>query len=262
MDAHVLGIGSVAGALSLVIVALVASAWLRLGIGREIGWAAARAAVQLLAVGFLLAWLIGASSADLYAWLWIGAMVVLASAVVGRRAAGSPPALALAAGLAVGGSTALSLAVVFGFGIFEPTPINLIVTAGITIGNALPSAVLASNQVTTMVRDHRAEIEGLLSLGFDRSGVAQYLGPRTARSAMIPQVERTKVVGLIALPGAMVGLLLAGTDPVEAVVVQLLVMYLVLGSVAVSVIAVVSVLARQAVTDDLRAAAWAAAETR
>jgi putative ABC transport system permease protein len=54
----------------------------------------------------------------------------------------------------------------------------------------------------------------------------------------------------------MVGLLLAGADPIEAVTVQLLVMYLVLGTVATSVLAVVASTARQAVTADLRLADW------
>jgi len=36
----------------------------------------------------------------------------------------------------------------------------------------------------------------------------------------------------VALPGAMVGLILAGVDPADAVKVQISVMYLVLGSVA------------------------------
>jgi putative ABC transport system permease protein len=39
-------------------------------------------------------------------------------------------------------------------------------------------------------------------------------------------------VGIVFLPGAMVGLILAGVDPADAVKVQVSVMYLVLGSVA------------------------------
>lgn len=39
-------------------------------------------------------------------------------------------------------------------------------------------------------------------------------------------------MGIVALPGAMVGLILAGVEPAEAVKVQISVMYLVLGSVA------------------------------
>ena len=73
---------------------------------------------------------------------------------------------------------------------------------------------------------------------------------------MIPQIERTKVVGLIALPGAMTGLLLAGVDPVDAVVIQLIVMYLILGAAAVCVVSVVAAVSRAAVTADLRAAPW------
>jgi putative ABC transport system permease protein len=48
----------------------------------------------------------------------------------------------------------------------------------------------------------------------------------------VPQIETTKAVGIVALPGAMVGLILAGVDPADAVMVQISVMYLVLGSVA------------------------------
>jgi putative ABC transport system permease protein len=57
----------------------------------------------------------------------------------------------------------------------------------------------------------------------------------------------------------MVGLLLAGADPLEAVIVQLLVMDLMLGTVALSVLAAVASSARQAVTPDLRLAEWVGA---
>lgn len=49
----------------------------------------------------------------------------------------------------------------------------------------------------------------------------------------------------------MTGLLLAGVDPVEAVVIQLLVMYLVLGTAAVCVVALVTAITWAAVTPDL-----------
>src|SRR5262249_36564639 len=47
-----------------------------------------------------------------------------------------------------------------------------------------------------------------------------------------PQIETTKAVGLVFLPGAMTGLILAGTPPLAAVKVQAAVMYLVLGASA------------------------------
>ena len=49
---------------------------------------------------------------------------------------------------------------------------------------------------------------------------------------MLPQIESTKAVGLVFLPGAMTGLILAGVDPLDAVLVQAAIMYLILGAVA------------------------------
>jgi putative ABC transport system permease protein len=54
----------------------------------------------------------------------------------------------------------------------------------------------------------------------------------------------------------MTGLLLAGVDPVDAVLIQLVVMFLVLGAVALSVITVTIAMTRRALTPDLRLADW------
>ena len=43
-----------------------------------------------------------------------------------------------------------------------------------------------------------------------------------------------KTVGIVALPGAMTGMILAGADPVEAVLWQLIVAYMLLSSVTIS----------------------------
>ena len=246
----------IGASLLLIVIAIGASRVLGLGVGSRIGWAAARAAAQLVAVGFLLAFILGSALGTGLAWGWICVMVGITVWTVTRRSDAAIPGLALAAGLAVTGSVATSLAIAFGFGLFEATPINLIVVAGITIGNALPSTVLAVDQVERNATSSIGQIEAMLALGFSRADIGRQLAPASARSALIPQVERTKVVGLIALPGAMVGLLIAGTDPIEAVIIQLLVMYLVLGTVAISVLAVVATTTRQSVTVDLRVADW------
>ena len=78
------------------------------------------------------------------------------------------------------------------------------------------------------------------------------MGGQIARTALVPQIERTNVTGLIALPVAMTGLLLAGADPLDAVLIQLVVMFLVLGAVATSVTVTVVVGLRGLFTADLR----------
>ena len=47
-------------------------------------------------------------------------------------------------------------------------------------------------------------------------------------------VDSTKTTGLIFFPGTMVGMLLAGAEPVDAVRLQLILLYLLLGAVALS----------------------------
>ncbi|MGD2059327.1 MAG: ABC transporter permease [Acidimicrobiia bacterium] len=250
------GLGVVLASLSLVLLAMGLAWWLGLRIERRLIEASLRAAVQLLAVGLIFSYIFEAAGAIYWAWLWVGVMVVVATTVVVRRAKHRIGGLALVTTGAVLGSALISLAVTFGFGVIDYNPVSLVVIAGITIGNAVPSAVLGVNQSVGLNRDRRGELEALLSLGFDRRGVVRFMAPRAARSALIPQVERTKVVGLIALPGAMTGLLLAGVDPVDAVAVQLLVMYLVLGTAALCVVATVAAITRDAVTRDLVLAAW------
>jgi putative ABC transport system permease protein len=251
----------VLASLSLVLLALGLAWALGLRIERELIVAALRAAVQLLAVGFLFALIFESTGADYWAWLWVAVMIVIATAVVVRRAKYRIEHLALVAGAAVLGSALISIAVTFGFGVIDYSPVSLVVIAGITIGNAVPSAVLGVNRSVDACRDRTGDLEALLSLGLDRQQIVRFVAPRIVRTSLIPQIERTKVVGLIALPGAMTGLLLAGVDPVEAVVIQLLVMYLVLGTAAVCVVAVVTAITRAAVTADLLVADWVYPET-
>ena len=52
---------------------------------------------------------------------------------------------------------------------------------------------------------------------------------RAVRWGLIPVLDQTKNVGLVALPGTFVGLVLGGADPAEAARVQLTVLLALLG---------------------------------
>lgn len=239
-----------AASLVLVTSAATVSWWLELGFGRSILWASVRAAIQLIAVGVLLTLVVGSDWERLLAPMWILAMVVIAARTVSNRYGDT--SVRLPAALAIGAATAISLVVVFAFGVLPAEPIQLIVVAGITIGNTLPATVVSADQVRKQLTDGRPVIEGLLSLGVDARQSTRFIVAEATRVALMPQIERTKVVGLVALPGAFTGLLIAGVDPIEAAIIQLVVMYLVLGSVAVSSSVVAVTAARRAFTPDQR----------
>ena len=66
--------------------------------------------------------------------------------------------------------------------------------SGITIGNIVPSAVLAVQQLNFQIINRRSEVESLLSLGADKKIVTKFLAPQIIKTAITTQIERTKVV--------------------------------------------------------------------
>jgi putative ABC transport system permease protein len=120
------------------------------------------------------------------------------------------------------------------------------------IGNSMAATVLAARRVVGELDGHRDEVDARLALGHPSARAARPYVRDALRTALTPQIESTKIVGLIALPGAMTGLILAGVDPLDAVQVQLAIMYLILGSVACSVTIVGVGLTRRLFTPDHR----------
>jgi len=237
--------------LSLVVVTLSISLLLRLHIEKSLFVASIRAALQLLAVGLFFTAIFDHKFAELWSWLWVIFMVLLATEIIRRRVPTikklSPVAL-----IAITTSVAMVVSVIFFFAVIDYTPINIVVVSGITIGNIVPSAVLAVQQLNIQLTSRRLEAESLLALGADKSILTKFLAPQIIKIAITTQIERTRVVGLIALPGAMTGLLLAGVEPMDAVLVQLIVMYMILGSATITVCMIVWFGLKLSLTNDLR----------
>ena len=153
-----------AASLVLVMLTMLIGWWLRLGITRRLLIAAARAAVQLVAVGLLFGLIVSSSQAMALAWGWVVVMVGV-TATVARRRAPTLPNGPLIAALAVVATVGMCLLVVFGLGIIAYEPVNLIVIAGITIGNTLPALVLGAKQTVDAAVAERGQIEALMAMG-------------------------------------------------------------------------------------------------
>ena len=154
------------------------------------------------------------------------------------------------AGLTV--AITVSLAVIFAFGVFPFRPIAIVPIAGMVLGNSMAATVSAARRVVAEIAGHRMEVEARLALGHPWPVAARPYVREAMRTALTAQIESTKTVGLIALPGTMTGLILAGVDPVDAVLVQIAVFYLILGSAATTTAIVGSGVARRLFTPDHR----------
>lgn len=235
----------------LILIAIALSAWQRLRLSRSIAWASARAAVQLLLVGWALRLVLDPQASILWSCLWVAVMVAFAGITLRSRAPEVPGILWLgtASMLSV---IVVSLSVIFGFGIFPIEGRTIVPLSGMMIGNSMTSCVLVGRRIVAEFADRRLEIEARLALGVSWPDAARPYTRDALRTALIPQIETTKAVGLVFLPGTMTGLVLAGVDALDAVTIQLALMYLVLGSVATSVTVIALGLTRQLFTADHR----------
>lgn len=237
--------------LLLVAIALALSVWRRTGLELSIAWAATRALVQLLAVGLLLKLLLEPGVSAWWSIPWVAAMVAIAAWTVHNRAPSVPGIIWLALA-AFGASAAITLGVLFGLGIFEFHVRTVVPLVGIMIGNSLAATVLVSRRLVDELHDKRDEVEARLALGQPAAEAARPYVRSALRTALIPQIETTKIVGLIALPGSMTGLILAGVDPLDAVRVQMAVMYLILGSASTTTTVMATGIQRRLFTRDHR----------
>jgi putative ABC transport system permease protein len=246
-----IGWGGLALSLVLVVVAVGLSWWRRLGLESSITWAAARALVQLLAVGLVLDLLLEPNTSLAWSWLWVLGMVLFAAETVRRRARDVPAMFSLALG-AFAAAAVVVLGVLFGLGVFELDSRTLIPLAGLMIGNSMTATVLVARRLYEELRDKRDEVEARLALGQTSWEAARPYVRGALRTALVPQIETTKAVGLVFLPGAMTGLILAGIDPFDAVLVQAAVMYVVLGATATTTTVVAMGVQRRLFTRDHR----------
>lgn len=251
MDAIEAGPLGVAASLLLVAVAAALSLHERLGIERSIIWASARALGQMLIIGGALGLVLAEDAPLALSWLWVVAMVGVGAATVASRARHVPGLLVLAA-LSLAAAQAVSLAVVFPLGVFPLEPRAVVPAAGMLMGNAIAATVIAAKRTYTEISEHRDVIEVRLAFGQPADVAVRPQVAEALRTALTPQVEQTKIVGLVALPGTMTGLLLAGVEPLDAVLTQTVVMFLILGSVAMTSVVVGRGVARRLVTSDHR----------
>jgi uncharacterized protein (TIGR00245 family) len=227
--------GGVVVSLLLVTVAGAIAYRQRLGLTRELVVAAARAAVQLVTAGALLRVL-------------LLAMVIIAGQVAGRRGAGLPQARVAATG-GVAASTVVTLVVLLAGRVIAAEARVIVPVGGMIVSSAMLAAGSALRRLDEEIRQSRPAIEARLSLGQSgRQAIRPY--QRSAlRTAFIPAIDSTKVVGLISLPGAMTGLILAGISPLTAIRYQIVVMYMQLAGTALAALIAVRV-AEKSLFDD------------
>lgn len=232
-----LNVGQVAATLALVLVAMLVSLWQRADLERDIAVATIRSLVQLTAIGYVIK-LIFDQNSLIFVFALLTAMVLFGAITAQHRAQLVPnPFWPLVIALTLAGATTLGLVVALG--VFKPQARYLVPVGGMVTGNAMTAAAVALNRLGDEVAQGRAQIEATLALGATARQAIRPVLTRSLRSGMIPLIDSTKTTGLIFFPGTMVGMLLAGAAPVNAVRLQLVLLYTLLGSVSLAALTAV-----------------------
>jgi putative ABC transport system permease protein len=227
-----LTLGQVAASLVLSAVAVAISLWQHVDVERDVVVAVVRSFVQLTAIGYVIK-LIFEQDNLLFVFALLAVMVVFGAFTARSRARKVPNAFGpLLLGLTVAAVTTLGVVVVLD--VFEPTARYLVPVGGMVIGNSMTAAAVVLDRLGDEVADQGPRIEATLALGATSTEAIRPVLRRSLRSGMIPLVDSTKTTGIIFFPGTMVGMLLAGADPVDAVRLQLVLLWLLMGSVALS----------------------------
>ncbi|VAX24448.1 hypothetical protein MNBD_NITROSPINAE01-59 [hydrothermal vent metagenome] len=209
-----------------------------LGIERSLTVATIRTVVQLLFMGFVVKVLFGVNQW----WVVLLALFVMmtyaASAGLSRmKDRMSGLFIPMWVGIVTG--SVFTTAVVTGAVLkVEPwwRPEMLIPLGGMILGNAMNGGALAADRLYSEIKSRQNEIEMLLALGRDYKRAAHTAKKEAIRSALIPTINSMMTVGIVHLPGLMVGQLLGGVEPIVAAKYQIIIMLMVASSVTITAV--------------------------
>ena len=234
-------------ALCLVAASVVISRVRAVGLEGDITVATVRSFAQLLAVGVVLDYVFRGHGA--LTLVVLAVMLTTATWTSGARGRRVPSAYRIAA-LSVSVATAATLGVLVALRIVPAGPRAVIPLGSMIISSAMNTTSLVMARLRDDLAAHRREVEARLSLGQTGHQAAAPWHRAAMRTGMLPIVDQTKVVGLVALPGAMTGMILAGATAGQAIRLQLVVMYMLLGGNAFAALVAGEATVRRLFTPD------------
>jgi len=149
-------------------------------------------------------------------------MFVVASFTAARRSQAHRGAWWLAVALATGMVMVIPLLTLTGVVPF--TGVAVVPVFGIVLGGTMTASAVAARRALDALTQRAGEVEAALSLGLPERFSRMLVIERPLSDALLPNLDQTRTAGLVTLPGAFVGVLLATGSAAQAAAVQVLVL--------------------------------------
>ena len=216
----------------LVVISMLMSYRQELKLEKDIFISAVRASIQLLIIGLILSYIFSTESPIFIIGL-LGFMAVNAAYNASKRGAGIPHALWISwFAITVGASITLSILLLTG--ILSFTAYQLIPVGGMVISGAMVAIGLCYRQLLSNFELRQQEVEIKLALGSTPKQASKAIIRDVIKTGLQPTIDSAKTLGIVALPGMMTGLILAGMPPLEAVKYQMIVTFMSLSTISIA----------------------------
>ena len=233
---------------SLLVLILVLSIIKKIGIGKEFALAILKGGTQLVLIALFLTFLFNYELWYVLIWLLLITMVVIGGYTSAKRATGMPNASKITTPSILAGAT-VALSVLAISRSMPLQPQFIVPLSGMAFGNAMSICSISMERLVREVKLNRAAIETMLSLGATSKQSLESFKRFSIRAALIPTIDSLKTLGIIFIPGAMAGLLIAGTDPILAAQYQIIVYLMIVGGGIITAL-MASTLARKKLFTD------------
>ncbi|ORX53988.1 hypothetical protein DM01DRAFT_1287361 [Hesseltinella vesiculosa] len=103
-----------------------------------------------------------------------------------------------------------------------------VLTAGLLLGNtASTMAVTLNTFISDLGGMDESRILALLAMGATRAEASKDITKNSLRLAMLPNIQRMSIAGLITIPGAMAGQIIGGANMTNAVLYQQIILFMI-----------------------------------
>ncbi len=206
----------------------------KLGFESELLKSSIMAFVQIMALGYVLLFIFRSENI-LFMILIFTVMLLFAAYTAGKRV----PRYIVSY---VKTLSALSFSAIFTLGFLSllgALPLKaevLVPIAGMVIGNSLNTYTLCIDKLKSELLNKSAAIEGKIALGESFESALRPELTSAIKTAMSPIINNLQTLGIVFIPGAMTGMLIAGADPMQAAGYQLMIMYMIVSTSFLSAI--------------------------
>jgi putative ABC transport system permease protein len=242
-DPLLLGLAQAGVASLLALLVVLAARRQAIHLERETIVALLRGIVQVVAVGAVLVLLLQTP-------LWAGvlvllAMSMLAAQIAGRRAPGMPGAFWVSL-QGIGWGAGLVILTMTLFGVIEAEMSTLIPIGSMLVANSMNTSALALERFRAEIEAHTGQIEAALALGIAPAQAVSRYTQAAVQASLIPRIDSLRSLGIVWIPGVMAGMILAGSDPVQAAIYQFVVIAMIFAGSGLTALISVLLIRRQA----------------